>query len=332
MGRGEFIKRGGQYVLKSKPVVHTINFFDRVLFGKAGKEAKALEKQMKRLQTYDNINAEVTPEILESLAKRAAKGKKLTLEEARQIRKFEEKRLDDYIKKIPGGKSNTDFALMPANYAGRISKANKYVKAAAKEELANVERNLKMARKSAITNALFRGSLGLGVSGGLYAALNSQDDTVNHPKYLKDPEKGWMKYNEETGEYEPQTQEFGVDSKGNVNYYDGQDWISDYIQGTNGNIYDQNGNLIGQLDLGKDNGGDVFSARAQLNGYDPSNTDAIKELQRDLGVEVDGKWGVKTQLAYEKALQKAKKLQDSKYTEFITVKRYGGNLKKRYNP
>ena len=148
------------------------------------------------------------------------------------------------------------------------------------------------------------GALGL----GSYAAYNvpGQPDSKSPTQttsqiYRFDPKNRWQK--NVNGKWVPQQKEFGVDRNGNTNYYDGRNWVSDYIQGSDGTIYNRQGQVIGSI-------GDPTAMRA--SGYDnifdynaskvlgPNVTpEQVAVIQQHLGVDADGKWGARTQAAYD---------------------------------
>ena len=153
---------------------------------------------------------------------------------------------------------------------------------------------------------------GTGLLGGMvYNALTSgvpEQSKQPQSKYRYTSNNGWQKLNQETGQYENQQREFGIDRYGNTNYYDGTNWLTpdQYVQGSNGYIYDnQTGQIIGMADdtmEARSNGYDsVFDYRAAKAGY--NNPEDIKQLQKELGINVDGKWGKQTQDAFDRAIK-----------------------------
>ena len=153
---------------------------------------------------------------------------------------------------------------------------------------------------------------GTGLLGGMvYNALTSgvpEQSKQPQSKYRYTSNNGWQKLNQETGQYENQQREFGIDRYGNTNYYDGTNWLTpdQYTQGSNGYIYDnQTGQIIGMADdtmEARSNGYDsVFDYRAAKAGY--NNPEDIKQLQKELGINVDGKWGKQTQDAFDRAIK-----------------------------
>ena len=153
---------------------------------------------------------------------------------------------------------------------------------------------------------------GTGLLGGMvYNALTSgvpEQSKQPQSKYRYTSNNGWQKLNQETGQYENQQREFGIDRYGNINYYDGTNWLTpdQYVQGSNGYIYDnQTGQIIGMADdtmEARSNGYDsVFDYRAAKAGY--NNPEDIKQLQKELGINVDGKWGKQTQDAFDRAIK-----------------------------
>ena len=154
------------------------------------------------------------------------------------------------------------------------------------------------------------GSAGI-VGGTVYNALTSgvpEQSKQPQSKYRYTSNNGWQKLNQETGQYENQQREFGIDRYGNTNYYDGTNWLTpdQYVQGSNGYIYDnQTGQIIGMADdtmEARSNGYDsVFDYRAAKAGY--NNPEDIKQLQKELGINADGKWGKQTQDAFDRAIK-----------------------------
>lgn len=153
---------------------------------------------------------------------------------------------------------------------------------------------------------------GIGLLGGtVYNALTSgvpEQSKQPQSKYRYTSNNGWQKLNQETGQYENQQREFGIDRYGNTNYYDGTNWLTpdQYVQGSNGYIYDnQTGQIIGMADdtmEARSNGyNSVFDYRAAKAGY--NNPEDIKQLQKELGINVDGKWGKQTQDAFDRAIK-----------------------------
>ena len=153
---------------------------------------------------------------------------------------------------------------------------------------------------------------GTGLLGGMvYNALTSgvpEQSKQPQSKYRYTSNNGWQKLNQETGQYENQQREFGIDRYGNTNYYDGTNWLTpdQYVQGSNGYIYDnQTGQIIGTADdtmEAYNNGYDnVFDYRAAKAGY--NSPEAVKQLQKELGINVDGKWGKQTQDAFDRAIK-----------------------------
>lgn len=146
---------------------------------------------------------------------------------------------------------------------------------------------------------------GTGLLGGMvYNALTSgvpEQSEQSQSKYRYTSNNGWEK--NENGKWSPQQKEFGIDRNGNVNYYDGQNWVSDYIQDSNGTIYNRQGQVIGSMidpiymhASGYDN---IFDYNAAQAGIQPEQVAAV---QQALGVIPDGKWGARTQAAYEQAM------------------------------
>ena len=103
-----------------------------------------------------------------------------------------------------------------------------------------------------------------------------------------------------------QTQEdspgFVIGEDGTPYYYNGSNYATDFIQGSDGNIYSSQGELLGNVGNDARLAGydDVFDYNAAKAGIDPSQVAAIQQL---LGVNVDGKWGARTQAAYQNVLR-----------------------------
>lgn len=153
------------------------------------------------------------------------------------------------------------------------------------------------------------GALGLGTYNALTSGVpeqskqskQSKQSEQSQSKYRYTSNNGWEK--NENGKWSPQQKEFGIDRNGNVNYYDGQNWVSDYIQDSNGTIYNRQGQVIGNMidpiymnASGYDN---IFDYNAAQAGIQPEQVAAV---QQALGVIPDGKWGARTQAAYEQAM------------------------------
>ena len=211
----------------------------------------------------------------------------------------------------------------PVNLTRAEAKAiNKEVESTLrKDRIQNVENVEKLAERynrmypefSPKGAAYIAGGIGgIGLLGGtVYNALTSgvpEQSKQPQSKYRYTSNNGWQKLNQETGQYENQQREFGIDRYGNTNYYDGTNWLTpdQYIQGSNGYIYDnQTGQIIGTADdtmEARSNGYDnVFDYRAAKAGY--NNPEDIKQLQKELGINVDGKWGKQTQDAFDRAIK-----------------------------
>lgn len=93
-----------------------------------------------------------------------------------------------------------------------------------------------------------------------------------------------------------------IDQNGSPYYYDGTNYISDFIQGSDGNIYSQEGQLLGNIgaDMNAAGYNNIFDYNAAQRGIDPSQVAAIQSM---LGVTPDGKWGAKTQAAFQTIMQ-----------------------------
>ena len=211
----------------------------------------------------------------------------------------------------------------PVNLTRAEAKAiNKEVESTLrKDRIQNVENVKKLAERynrmypefSPKGAAYIAGGIGgIGLLGGtVYNALTSgvpEQSKQPQSKYRYTSNNGWQKLNQETGQYENQQREFGIDRYGNTNYYDGTNWLTpdQYVQGSNGYIYDnQTGQIIGMADdtmEARSNGYDsVFDYRAAKAGY--NNPEDIKQLQKELGINADGKWGKQTQDAFDRAIK-----------------------------
>lgn len=147
------------------------------------------------------------------------------------------------------------------------------------------------------------GALGLGAYSALTSGVpeQSKQSEQSQSKYRYTSNNGWEK--NENGKWSPQQKEFGIDRNGNVNYYDGQNWVSDYIQDSNGTIYNRQGQVIGSMadpiDMHASGYDNVFDYNAAQAGIQPEQVAAV---QQALGVVPDGKWGARTQAAYEQAM------------------------------
>ena len=150
------------------------------------------------------------------------------------------------------------------------------------------------------------GALGLGAYSALTSGVPEQSEQSkqseqSQSKYRYTSNNGWEK--NEDGKWSPQQKEFGIDRNGNVNYYDGQNWVSDYIQDSDGTIYNRQGQVIGSMidPIGMHASGydNIFDYNAAQAGIQPEQVAAV---QQALGVIPDGKWGARTQAAYEQAM------------------------------
>lgn len=187
----------------------------------------------------------------------------------------------------------------------------------AKEAFNNTKRQvtndaLRQVRNKGIKRTLKTTGLVGGLSTGAYLVIprNSKSPSAAEEtpqQYMYNPNNGWQKWNQETGQYENQQQGFGIDRYGNTNYYDGTNWLTpdQYLQGSNGYIYNkQTGQIIGTADdtMEAHNSGydSVFDYRAAKAGY--NSPEAVKQLQEKLGINADGKWGQQTQDAFNKTV------------------------------
>lgn len=167
------------------------------------------------------------------------------------------------------------------------------------------ERALELVRKRGYKRfgrAATLAALGIGA----IQAYNSPSDEKQEElksKYRWSPDRGWEE--NENGKWNPQQNEFGKDKDNNVNYYDGQNWIPDYIQGSDGTVYNSQGEIIGSAgdldtmhNAGYNNIFDYNAAQALGRQVTPEQVAAIQQM---LGVTADGKWGARTQAAFENA-------------------------------
>ena len=168
------------------------------------------------------------------------------------------------------------------------------------ESIAKNELNqaaLKLVRKKGFNRLAKLGALGALGYGG-YKAFTSEDNNKeeNESNYRWTPDNGWQQRDDD-GNWNNQQEEFGVDRFGNTNFYDTEtgQWYSDYIQGSDGSIYDRQGNLLGNV---MPQGGNFFDYNAQQVaqqlGRDSLSPTEIMALQQQLGVNPDGLIGART--------------------------------------
>ena len=213
------------------------------------------------------------------------------------------------VKRVNDAAQKTDEAERNAINASQRSREAKEAFNTTKKQVTNDA--LKQVRNKGLKRLSRVGLVGA-LGAGIYpifsgnASPKTQDIQKTPQNYRYSPNNGWQKYNQKTGQYENQQQEFGVDRFGNTNYYDGANWLTpdQYLQGSNGYIYNkQTGQIIGTTDdtMEAHNSGydSVFDYRAAQAGF--NSPEQVKALQQQLGVTADGKWGQQTQDAYEKA-------------------------------
>lgn len=161
---------------------------------------------------------------------------------------------------------------------------------------------IKNGTKNILNSSFTKYGMPIGAIGyGAYKSLfeDSPEEESSGSNYRWTPNSGWQ-HRDENGNWSDQQKEFGVDRFGNVNYYDGQNWVSDYIQDSDGTIYNRQGQVIGNTGdpiamraSGYDN---IFDYNAAQAGIQP---DQVAAVQQALGVTPDGKWGARTQAAYQ---------------------------------
>lgn len=214
------------------------------------------------------------------------------------------------IKRVNDAAQKTDEAERNAIAASQRNREAKEAFNNTKKQVTNDA--LKQVRNKGIKRTLKTTGLvgGLGTGAYLVIPRNSESPSAAGKapqQYMYDPTNGWQEWNQATGQYENQQQGFGIDRYGNTNYYDGTNWLTpdQYLQGSNGYIYDkQTGQIIGTDDdtmEAHNNGYDnVFDYRAAKAGY--NSPEAVKQLQEELGINADGKWGQQTQDAFNRAV------------------------------
>lgn len=138
-------------------------------------------------------------------------------------------------------------------------------------------------------------AIGYGAYKGLFENSPEEEESSNS-NYRWTPNNGWQ-HRDEQGNWGDQQEEFGVDRFGNTNFYDADtgQWYSDYIQGSDGSVYDRQGNLLGNV---LPNGGNFFDYNAQQIakqlGKSSLSPAEIMALQQQLGVTPDGLIGART--------------------------------------
>lgn len=182
----------------------------------------------------------------------------------------------------------------------------------ADEAVANLNRNLNAQARRLVANRGYKrlgklatmGGLGVGAALALSQDSPEQLNQEEQSNYRWTPNNGWEQMNA-NGMWMPQQEEFGVDRFGNTNFYDSDTgrWYSDYIQGSDGSIYDRQGNLLGNV---LPSGGNIFELNkqkvAQALGQNNLSTEDIMALQKGLGVTADGLVGARTLNAMAKSL------------------------------
>lgn len=128
---------------------------------------------------------------------------------------------------------------------------------------------------------------GWGLGAGL-AASGGEENTENN--------------NNTTSQEQADSPGFVIGADGNPYYYDGANYTTDFIQGSDGNIYNSQGELLGNVgnDARLAGYNDIFDYNAAKAGIDPSQVSAIQKM---LGVKDDGRWGAVTQAAYQNAMK-----------------------------
>lgn len=280
MGRGEGLKKGVKKITQKLELLP--NKTRNMMVKLGGGEKKAIELR------------QASPELME-----ARQG----LEAARQSEKALLGRSTKW--KNPGSIRNQKRLKDATNLtAGARENLTRTKEQVTQDALRRV-RNRGIKRLSIVGTL---GALGLGTYNAFSensAATNVTEGTPQ--KYKYNPNNGWQEWNQATGQYENQQKGFGIDRYGNTNYYDGTNWLTpdQYLQGSNGYIYDkQTGQIIGTADdtmEAYNNGYDnVFDYRAAKAGY--NSPEAVKQLQEELGINADGKWGQQTQDAFDKTV------------------------------
>ena len=280
MGRGEGLKKGVKKITQKLELLP--NKTRNMMVKLGGGEKKAIELR------------QASPELME-----ARQG----LEAARQSEKALVGRSAKW--KNPGSARNQKRLSNATNLTTEARENLTRTREQATQDALRRVRNRGIKRLSTVGTL---GALGLGTYSafsGSPASANVAEETPQ--QYMYNPNKGWQEYNQETGQYENQQQGFGIDRYGNTNYYDGSNWLTpdQYLQGSNGYIYNkQTGQIIGTVDeameahnSGYDN---IFDYRAAKAGY--NSPEAVKELQQELGINADGKWGQQTQDAFNKTV------------------------------
>lgn len=146
------------------------------------------------------------------------------------------------------------------------------------------------------------GALGLGSYAAYNAGVqpNSESPTPSQT-YRFDPKNRWQK--NVNGKWVPQQKEFGVDRNGHVNYYDGSNWVSDYIQSSDGTVFNRQGQVIGQSidpsQMRQAGYSNIFDYQAFADTGSRLTPEQVAAVQQHIGVDADGKWGARTSAAYK---------------------------------
>lgn len=123
-----------------------------------------------------------------------------------------------------------------------------------------------------------------------------------------------------TEQQNPTNPGFVIGQDGNPYYYNGSGYIGDFIQGSDGDVYSSDGQLLGNVGNNMRSAGynDIFDYNVAMAGIDPSK---VAQIQQLLGITPDGKWGIRTQAAYQNYLQQIKNYNSGiPYTIYTTTK------------
>ncbi len=160
-----------------------------------------------------------------------------------------------------------------------------------------IKNGLKGVANSKITKyGLIAGLPAYGVYRGVFGNSPEEENESSDSNYRWTPNNGWQ-FRDEDGNWNDQQEEFGVDRFGNTNFYDTEtgQWYSDYIQGSNGSVYDRQGNLLGNVMPQEGNFFDYNAQQvAQQLGKNSLSPKEITALQQQLGVTPDGLIGART--------------------------------------
>lgn len=159
-----------------------------------------------------------------------------------------------------------------------------------------IKNGLQGVANSKITKyGLVAGLPAYGIYKGIFGNTPEAKD-LSDSNYRWTPDNGWQQRDDD-GNWNNQQEEFGVDRFGNTNFYDTEtgQWYSDYIQGSDGSIYDRQGNLLGNV---MPQGGNFFDYNAQQVAQELGKSSLspmeIMALQQQLGVTPDGLIGART--------------------------------------